>query len=96
MEKNVLGTYALAAKADLAAGYKFGNRSGKEYVEALFRITTPNKLDMVGISHTNAPGEDVKGHFMSTTYPDRLENGTECGYAAIAQRIMRNLARMTE
>ena len=48
--------------------------------------------DFIGMSSAGG-GEQVKGHFTRTTYPDRIENETEYGYIATANRIMRNVAR---
>ncbi len=46
--------------------------------------------DFVGVSHA---GQQTKGLFTRTTYADRLENKTELGYKATANRIMRNVVR---
>lgn len=85
--------YTIAAKLSLACGYTFTKKSGKTFVESMIRDVPLSVMDMTGLSTTGAPGEQPKGFFSQTTYPDMIENETEHGWKYIAERIMRNLAR---
>lgn len=73
-------------------------REAQEYLNLMLKGPHERTaaIDYPSISHTGAVGEQPKGFFSRTTYPDRIESETEYGWKAIAERLSRNVRRLDE
>lgn len=98
MKHSDTNTEAVALTVDALRALIKVDAIGQLEPEAVYRLIVhlqgqfPQSMtDFVGM--TGGGRVPVKGLFTRTTYTDRIENESEHGYRATADRIMRNVIR---